>query len=97
MFKKMKKLWSDRGTHGAGDVRRHARHRGPSAPTWRAPATPRHDRPVGVVVTLSNKGQVCIPRRLQALLGIAPGDKVRLRVRLGTLEIRPLHTKPAEQ
>jgi AbrB family looped-hinge helix DNA binding protein len=97
MFKRMKKIWSERGTHGAGDKRRHARHGGPSAPTRTAPATVRHDRPAGVLVTLSSKGQVCIPRRLQAWLGIAPGDKVLLRVRHRALEIRPLHTKPVEQ
>jgi AbrB family looped-hinge helix DNA binding protein len=97
MFKRIKKTWGERRTHAARDKRQHEPHKGPSAPTWRAPATPRHDRPAGVLVTLSSKGQVCIPRRLQAWLGIAPGDKVRLRVRHGTLEIRPLHSGPAEQ
>jgi hypothetical protein len=98
MFKRMKKIWDARTAQGPRAERRHARHRGPSAPTpTRAPAALRHDRPAGVLVTLSSKGHVCLPRHVQAWLGVAPGDKVVLRVRHRALEIRPLHTRPGEQ
>ena len=44
--------------------------------------------PEDIVVTLSSKGQLVIPKRFRRLLGLGPGSRLAVRLREEGLELR---------
>jgi AbrB family looped-hinge helix DNA binding protein len=47
-----------------------------------------HSPPEDIVVTLSSKGQLVIPKRFRRLLGLGPGSRLAVRLRQEGLELR---------
>jgi AbrB family looped-hinge helix DNA binding protein len=55
-----------------------------AAPPEPVPHSPCED----IVVTLSSKGQLVIPKRFRRLLGLGPGSRLAVRLRQEGLELR---------